>query len=237
VSFAKFYQLPITGYESLRIMKRNTNTILLALFAVLALAASFPIWKGYFPFGKKSSVPSEFDFSKLEKDKIDKIVIKNNGDERSLTREGDGWKLNEFEVSLGELDRFFEALAGLEVGSLVSKNPEKHAKFGLGEGEGINFSLFSGDKLAAFVVGKTGSGINSFYIKKEGGEDIYLVHGDLRRQLLQDVSRWRDKTVVEVAGEAVAKVEIDSPSGSLVFTKSAGGRVVGGWGRSGGYRS
>ena len=175
-------------------MKSNTNTAFLALFVLLALAASFPFWKGYLPFGKGSPAPSGFDFSTLEKDKINKIVIKNADEEKVLVKEGGSWKIGGFEVSSAEIDRFFEALTGLEIGELVSKNPENHANFGLGEGEGITLVLSGGNKSATFVIGRVGPARDSFYIKRKDGEQIYSARGNLRSQLLQDSSQWQVKT-------------------------------------------
>jgi hypothetical protein len=145
-------------------------------------------------------------------------------DGKAIIKENGNWHVNGFEASPKKIDRFFEALAGLEVQSLVSRNPKNHKNFDVTEENGITLSLSGDSATSIFIVGRYDPASNVFYVKKKGSDRVYSVSGSLRGILLQSISDWRNKTMVNIQREDVQKIEIAGADGKLVIK-----RIENGW--------
>lgn len=205
-------------------MSKRTLLILSGVFIVFAFAATYSWWSGYISFLQKSPVNSDLDFSAFSKESTDKIVIVKKGeDEKVIAKDGGQWKINGFKASLKEIDEFFEILKGFKVESLVSKNPENYSSFGIDE-DAYTLSLTKDGQTSAFIIGDQGPLFGSFYAKKKDGINVYLVAGSISEKLSQDVSGWRDKTLVNVPKEAIQKIEIASKINPLTIIKTQDGK-------------
>jgi len=92
-----------------------------------------------------------------------------------------------------EIGRFFDALHGITVTSIASKNPVNHERYDATEENGYSLVLKQNGTETRFIIGTSGPTFNSFYIKKKDNEKLYLVQGSLRSKLTQGVTAWKKK--------------------------------------------
>lgn len=220
-------------------MKKRTLSILVVIFILLALGASYSWWSQYFNINSisRSYVQEELNFSDFTPESTSKIVIAvfkdgKEEDKKELAKQDGGWTVNGFEASAAEIDDFFKTLAVLDVRSLVSKNPQNHSNFEVTQDDGIALSLVKNDAETVFIIGKRGVGADSFYAKKKDSKNVYLVSGLLRGKLLQEISLWRDRTVVNVAQEDIQKIKITPGAKELIITREEGRWRADGFGKT-----
>jgi hypothetical protein len=59
------------------------------------------------------------------------------------------------------------------------------------------------------VVGFPSDISNNFFMRKSADDgNVYLIIGDLRQQMNTDEASWRDKTIVSIAPDNIAKIEL-----------------------------
>lgn len=204
-------------------MKRETNKILMIIFLVLLVVAFVPwgrIWD-LLPINKKVR---EIKFSDFSKDNVSKVIIKDSAGERILEKKDGNWKTNDFSASEKEIEDFFNTLKTSKIESLASQNPDKHADFEASGEKGISLTLVKDGKESKFIIGKQGLEMASFYTKKDGGNNLYLMTGSLRDKLSQTILSWRDKTVVKIGADSIKKIETVSPSSKTVIKKDDKGQ-------------
>lgn len=200
-------------------MSKKTLSILFGIFVVLAIAASSSWWGKYLNVGRRA-VNADLNFSVITAATTDKISISKKGEEEKILEKKSGlWKINDFDASQKEIDDFFKSLSDLEIKSLASKNPENHKNFGVTEEDGVVISFYQSNAISTFILGKRGDSYNSFYAKKKGSQNVYLVFGSLIDKLSRNISAWRDKTVAAIQKETIQKIEIASKTYPLGIVK------------------
>lgn len=201
-------------------MSKKALCILSGIFIILAIAASSSWWSGYLNFMKPSSPDAELDFSPFTRERTEKIIITKRGQEvKILTKENSKWNINSFDASSKAIDDFFETLKTLKVGLLVSKNPENHADLGIDD-DGYALTLVKSGQETNFIIGSRDAPAGLFYARKKDARNVYLAEGALSDMLAQSVSYWRDKTLINIPGEAIQKIEIISKTNPLLITKT-----------------
>ncbi|MBI5414953.1 DUF4340 domain-containing protein [Candidatus Peregrinibacteria bacterium] len=205
-------------------MKKHTNLILAAIFAVLLVLSTYSLWGLYvFPKTENSGV-SEITLGNTSLSDVDTIVISDTSSEKSFTKKDGAWNVNEFLASESELKKIFDSFSSREVQDLASKNPNNHEKFGVAEGKSIVFAMEKkGEVLWKFLIGNPGKEPQTFYIRKGGSDNVYLAKGNLREILSRNVDAWRDKKIVEIDRNTIAKVILEKGKDILTIEKSADG--------------
>lgn len=169
-------------------MTPKTLRILLIIFVILILTASFDWWSKFLPF-KKPPSPPEVNITQFNESSIDKFTIKKGTDEKRLTKGPNGWFVNDQPATPSSVRDFFAGVAGLTIGDLVSKNPQNHPNFGVTE-DGYMLTFTQGATASAFIIGDTSPDYTSFYLKQKDSSNVYLANGTLRNQLTLDLNSW-----------------------------------------------
>ena len=165
---------------------------LLSLFIILIVLlgiVSFPFWRGYLGFND-NNISSEIDFSEFEKNRITEFAIKHGDEVERFTQKDSKWWLNGKEADLTQVDHFLDVLTTLKVDSLVAKNIETHSDLGLNEEDGYLLTVIHKGKIYDYWIGKTGSDLNSFFLKAKDSNNAYLIKGSLRPLVVQSQDQW-----------------------------------------------
>lgn len=79
----------------------------------------------------------------------------------------------------------FKDFADLKIKEMVSNNDRKNwSKFEVSKDSGYQMIITQNGKDNTFLVGKAGSLVNDFYIRKEGIKNVYLANGELKTKWL-----------------------------------------------------
>lgn len=182
-------------------MNKNIK-ILLIVFAALLLVAFFPTLKKSITKDQPKTVKkTSVDLTDFSKESVQKVTIKSGEETRTLMLSGGTWKIDGEDADQVQIDLFFDGLAEAQTIKLASKNQENHAKFDVTK-ESATLLTFAGeDEDTTFFIGKEGPETDSFYIRKEGIANVYLVRGNTQSKVTQDASSWKP-TPREEDGEA-----------------------------------
>jgi hypothetical protein len=198
-------------------VSKQTIGVLLLVFVALAAIASYPWWsKQFLPSKEKASF--DLSLSAFTQESVNKLTIKEE-EEVTLSKKGDGWEVNNYPASPAQVGDFFQALANSKIDTLISKNPESHETLEVAENSGVLLTITQNESTAEFIIGKSGPVVDSFYARKKDSHEVYLILSAIRNKLTQTVSDWRDKTLVDLSGVEVKKLEMTSSGESLTINK------------------
>lgn len=112
--------------------------------------------------------------------------------EKEIREEADSEKAN----------NLIDILLGLEVGLLVSTNPDKQNELQVGNA-GLKVTLFDtkGEKKGLLMIGKQGPNLFSTFVRKEGENEIYLVDEYLSGIVNVPFDAWKKKEVISPPSE------------------------------------
>lgn len=167
--------------------------ILGAVFIVLIIAATFPLWKEKLFPANESSISNDLKITSLTENGVEEFSIKKGEEVKRFRKDNGVWKVNDQEADQATMTNFFETLKNVQVVSLASKNPENQSGFGVQESEAILLTFIHDKKITDFFIGNTGNSTNNFYIKTRDSNNIYLVNSSLRSLLTQDLEAWQKK--------------------------------------------
>lgn len=203
-------------------MSQKTIFLLLLVFVLLALIASYPVWHESIGFFRKPEIKPELDFSSLNENSVNKVIIKKDQVETILEKHGQSWLVNGFTSSQPAVDEFFQALTLLQVDALVSRNPANQAQYEIDEKNGHLIVFFQNNQEESFLIGKSGVGLDSFYAKKQDSPNVYLVKGYLQDKLTQTISNWRDRVLIAVNSDQISKIVVSGKDNFKVVKNGAG---------------
>lgn len=200
---------------------RKENLVLGGIFvALLILAFVFEPMKDW---AKKIGGPDNF-LKKINSEEILKINLEKNGEEISLRREGEKWKIfgtkdfyvkSSDEIFLSYIEEAIEA--DLE---LVSENPDNKSEFGTGE-NGVKVSFEDNDKvLVEFIVGDMTEDFSSSYVSLPDSEKTYKIGANLSFLLNRDVNAWYDETIFASEKEVINKIRFQYPRSEFTVEKT-----------------
>jgi hypothetical protein len=142
-------------------------------------------------------------------DEVDAVVIRSAQDTIRLERSGDGtWRVNGFATAPDAVTALLDALGEPTAGELVAQNPSSHERMGVGRSSATHVTVRRGDRvLGEVLMGAQGRSFRSAYMRRPGQDDVYLVEGELVPLVGRDVNEWRDKRIVVVEPDSMARVE------------------------------
>jgi len=129
-----------------------------------------------------------------------------------------------FPASSERIQALAMLLAGLQRGSLMTRDPVRSAELGLGLEQARLLVLhLAGRPNIALEVGERAPSGEEDYVRVRGESAVYLVRSSLSVLLAQDLAYWFDLRVLpgEVRGETIARitvrggVDLGSPAGVL----------------------
>lgn len=181
-------------------MNKKTISILGAVFLILLIGATFPLWKKYLPVQQKVSVISSvFNFASLSESNTEKFIIQKGVDQKVFVKKGSDWFLNDKKVVSENIKLFFEGFQKAETKERVAKNPENHKDLGVTKENGyvITFTE-NGGKNTTFIIGNSSSGETTYYVRKEDSNDVYAVSSVAFYKLSEGADQWVEKVKEEV---------------------------------------
>jgi hypothetical protein len=139
----------------------------------------------------------------------------------SLQRSGGSWTVNGNPADSLAVARLWNALSSAEVGEVLATNPANHERMGLSgdSARTVDFTLTDGG-VASFLVGKPGPSFPSVFVRLPDHDEVVAVSGDLRPIVVQNVTRWRDKTILRVDTAAVVRVVLETDEGIHVAERA-----------------
>ncbi len=193
---------------------------ILGVLLILAFVYNGPFeeWKNN--LGKPNNFLTDLDILA-----INKIELKGQGENIVINKIDDTWKIDgtkDFYVEEGVMGTVLDSLRSAKDSELVlvSENPEKKTEFGTSDEDALEVGLMNGDEiLAKFMVGKSGSEINSSYISQDSADDIYLIKASLRSSLGHN--NWYNKNILSLDKEKISKIRFQYPSREFTVEKDA----------------
>lgn len=175
-------------------MNSNKIKILAIVFIGLLLIAALPWIKE--KISPEQEVSDRFkeasvNFSQFSKENTNRISIKNTDEETILTINDGMWMVNnDKEASEEKITALFQDFQTAKIQKQASKNKENHSRLGVDEEKSIILTITSGDKESVFFIGESGPMTGSFYARKKGVANTYLVRGALKSSLLTEEENW-----------------------------------------------
>lgn len=106
------------------------------------------------------------------------------------------------------VQRMLALASHLEVGEIISSNPENQLWFQVDNTTCTRLDFFSGqDLLTSLCVGKMSDDRMNGYIRKIDSDDVYLVGVEFVNITQQGLDRWRSRTIFAFDPEQVKEIE------------------------------
>lgn len=196
-------------------MNRNT-IILLVLLVVLGIAALLVLQRP----GEKSLSESGGElFLGIDSANVTFIRITSDDATISMNKRGNEWVIEgspEYKADPVAVGTLLNEAAKLSVRSIISSRAEKHHLFAVDTaGTRITFGLSSGEPVTC-IIGKSAPGFTEVYARREGSNDVVLVHAAISYSAKRSLTEWRDRTIVRVPRDQIR--EIDFAYGDTTFT-------------------
>lgn len=149
------------------------------------------------------------------------VSIYKAGDVRAveLARRGDGWVVNErggFPADGARVNRLLRTLAKAKPAEQKTSNPANYATLGVQDtsdagATGSRLQLAGTPTPVNLIVGKSGNGMQSVYVRRAGEPASWLVNENIDAP--SGVEAWLRKDVIDVAAERVQSATITVAAG------------------------
>ncbi|MGI9625462.1 MAG: DUF4340 domain-containing protein [Longimicrobiales bacterium] len=165
--------------------------------------------------GANSGLAAVFDA--LEPETVSRVELAGPESTLELVRTGDSWEVNGFEADSAAIARFWQAVADVEISSVVASNPSNHGRLGVTQDSAWKVTF--GANGTPVWLGKPGSQFRTAYARLPEEDAVFLLQGDLRASTARALNDWRDKTVFSADTSAVARVEVLRDGTNNVFER------------------
>ncbi|UCE01840.1 MAG: DUF4340 domain-containing protein [Candidatus Latescibacterota bacterium] len=132
-----------------------------------------------------------------------------------LARVAGSWRITspiDYRADEAVVSAVLRALEGLELEDVVSTNPDKRSTFQVDDSTGTHVEVFAGDEsVVALVVGKSSPDFAHTYVRRVDADEVYRAVGVLTYNFNKRVDDWRDKTILSLDQESIAKVTLHYP--------------------------
>jgi len=204
-------------------MKLRATLILLAILIVLAAV----FWgadrsrKDREDTGVNQLVPV------FNVDEAEKMTITLIGTSVEVIKEGDGWTVTQrwrHPADEKKLTEFIEELQSMESLMIVSRNPEKQAKFKVDKKQGklVEVSAAGKRNLVSLILGKPGSDYRSSYVRPVESNEVHQVKGMKLATLSAEPKAWLKKRLFSLEHEDVGGITMLRKDGLITLTKKNG---------------
>jgi len=164
------------------------GTILLGLI-VIAIVPTF--------FKKENSTAKELknvsvDISDFSKETVNKVTFGKQDSKKTLSVASGEWFINNEKADQEKVALFFSDIKNAKVLEASAKNTANHKKFEVTPEEGTTLIFSENGKDEEFYIGKQGPGFNTFYIRKKGIKNVYLMESALFEKLSWVEAEWKE---------------------------------------------
>jgi hypothetical protein len=138
-------------------------------------------------------------FLTLDSAGVDKIEFSKFDTKMVLQKFGENWFMVEpdsFRADDKTIGQLLSAVSHLEVGEMISSNPQKQSFFQVDNFTGTTISFFTPTGLqASLVVGKTSGDFLHTYLRKANSDQVYLGSGILSSIIQKNTEEWKDRSI------------------------------------------
>lgn len=174
-------------------MNNKTLILLGAILLGLLVIAIIPT-----AFKKENSIPEELknvsvDISDFSKETVSKVTFGKQESKKTLSVASGEWFINNEKADQDKVTLFFNDIQNAKVLKASSKNTDNHKKFEVTPEEGITLVFTRDGEEEEFYIGKQGPGFDTFYIRKKGIKNVYLMESALFGKLSWIESEWKEE--------------------------------------------
>lgn len=130
--------------------------------------------------------------------------------EATLSRSGGVWQVTEPVAALADsntVSRLLDSIGELKLNSVVSRNAERHQRYGVDQETGRYLRLTTTGGAHQLVIAAQGPDFSSSYVRLEEGETVYTAS---RVALPTGLDQLRDKTLLNVPLDQVAAASVQT---------------------------
>ena len=119
------------------------------------------------------------------------------------------WLVNGYAASPDAIAELFSDLVNGATGELVARSATSHERMGVDDAGGKRLRFVRGDQtLATLLLGQQGRAYRTIYARRAGEDEVYLLEGQLATLANRPVSDWRDKRIVALVPDSIARVVV-----------------------------
>ena len=191
--------------------KKTLNTIIKMLLGVTILWISLSIMDSRKETSRSPTNSVKDAFTGLDSTTITGFMIKSpDGSVTELSNAGDGWKVNGYLVDETSLSKFWNAIGENQVGNVVANNAGNHGRLGLAEDSTWMVEIMAPDsQQPRILVGNSGPTYPSVFTRLSDKDEVVVVSGDLRGAVTQNLTEWRNKTIITTDTSAVKSILLE----------------------------
>jgi len=142
----------------------------------------------------------------------------------AVERVDKGWRMTRptsLPADSETIGEFLDKLAAQKVKEFVADGPVATATYGLDRP--TRLTIFTGrdkDRVGrGLLLGRVDDAKKGVYVMRPGESSVLLIPDDIAKQVPRNVAVLRDKVVVSVDREKLAKVELESPKGTVTAAR------------------
>jgi hypothetical protein len=174
---------------------------------------------------RKTFAPVSLEsFLTLDSAGVDSIQFSKFGTRMVFRKMGEDWYMIEpdsFRADDKAIGQLLNATSHLEVGEMISSNPEKQTFFQVDSFTGTTISFFTPSGLqASLVLGKTSKDFMHTYLRKANSDQVYLGSGLLSGITQRNVEEWKDRSIFAFDPQKIRELDFDGPDGNFKLIRS-----------------
>lgn len=195
----------------------NKTLLLGLLLAALIGTIAFFAWKKSDQATDAANYEGNFAIENI--DGIGKIILSHrNGNTYVLTRDGDGWKVNEsYQARMSSVTPLLDAIRMVQIRYIPADKAIPNVMDNI-DGTWIHAELLdrSGSKMKSYRIGGVTTDERGTYMIMDGSKQPFVVHipswdGALRTRYALEIADWRDRHFMNLNPDDVASVTVEYP--------------------------
>jgi hypothetical protein len=162
------------------------------------------------------------NFLNMDSAAVDRIEFRRFESKLAFQKENQRWYMVAPDSNRADSDAL-ERLVGwashLEVGELISSNPEKQFEFQVDTLTGTGLYFFGGkDTLASLIIGKMSEDRLRGYLRKKNSYEVFLAEVEFVQIRQRSVDQWRDRAIFTLDAGQVKEIEwnLDGKKSKLI---------------------
>jgi hypothetical protein len=192
-------------------MTRNPFLLAGVFVALVGAIVLFVLSGRQNPAGKREG--AGLLYPDLDTARVDRIELRTPRASVDLFRDGALWRAareDSFPADPDAVQKILDAAKNLNARDIISRNAEKYAVFEVDSAKGVDVRLSAGGKEAAhFVVGRSGSGFQSTYVRDASRREVFQQAAPLKTVFDRGTRSWKDKAVFRLEEEKMLAVELE----------------------------
>lgn len=174
-------------------------------------------------FNRSATYKVEEQFFKIDSALVDKLIFEQKG-KRIVLEKTYEWRVTEpvnYRANDINVNYAISDLKNYKIISLQADNLNRKEKFGFNDTSEVKVTVFQkGEEMGSLIIGGQGPGHPQVYIRKVGGNEIYLADGILHYNFVKpSFNDWRDLSIIKIPKATIKKLEFISKEGTLVLEK------------------